>query len=130
MDHRLFFIIGDLISNVLVGFVVGGTTWLLVDPGWNMFLAMVIMMAVGMVAALILYFPLGIFFGAMEVMVPTMFGGMLSGMVVGMWLAMSPMTLFEAAALGAAIGLLGLIIVWMLHWRLRGPVAPKGGHPE
>ncbi|SRR5690606_31734585 len=120
MDHRLYFVIGDLLANILVGLFVGWITWLLVSPGWNMWLAMVVMMVLGMVLAGLLFLPLGVFLGAMEVMIPTMLGGMLSGMVIGMWCAMAPLSGPAATALGGACGLLAIVAVWIANHSLRG----------
>ena len=120
MDSRLFFVLGDLASNVLVGLIVGWLCILVVEVGWNMFFAMLLAMAIGMVAGTVLCVPLGVFFGAMEVMLPTMFGGMLSGMVVGMWAAMTPLSGAGGAAIGGVCGLLSIVVIWVMNNSLRG----------
>ena len=120
MDHRLFFVIGDLVANVAVGLFAGLICWSIVDTGWHMLVAMFVMMAVGMVCGLIVFFPASIKLGAMEVMVPVMFSGMLAGMVVGMAAAMMPLTLQQGLALGAASGLAGIVIIWIANSLLRG----------
>ncbi len=120
MDNRLYFILGDLLSNVLVGSVVGGLSWLIVGPQWNMFLAMFVMMLVGMLVALSLFIPASIMFGAMEIMLPIMVTGMLSGMVVGMWIPMSPLSVVQALKIGAGCGLLSILGIWYLNHQLRG----------
>lgn len=120
MDSRLYFVLGDLFSNILVGVVAGWLAALVVGEGWNMFLAMVLAMVIGMAVGTILWLPLGTLFGAMEVMLPTMFGGMLSGMVVGMWAAMAPVGGFAAALVGGVCGLLSIVIVWVMNNTLRG----------
>lgn len=122
MDNRLYFVLSDLFSNMLIGMLVGGLCWLVVGVDWNMWAAMVLMMVVGMILALVMFFPLGILFGAMEVMLPLMFSGMLAGMVVGMWIPMSALMFLEAAIIGAMSGLLGLVVVWILNTSLRGLV--------
>ena len=83
MDSRLYFVLGDLASNLLVGALAGWFSALVIGDGWNMWLAMFLAMGLGMLLGLVLFFPLGMAFGAMEVMLPTMFSGMLAGMVVG-----------------------------------------------
>jgi hypothetical protein len=120
MDSRLYFVLGDLLSNILVGLVAGWLCALVVGEGWNMFIAMLFAMVIGMVVGTVLWFPLGMLFGAMEVMLPTMFGGMLSGMVVGMRAAMLPVSSYEAAALGSVCGLIAIVIVWVLNNSVRG----------
>jgi hypothetical protein len=120
MDSRLYFVLGDLASNVLVGMIVGALCALMIGVGWNMFLAMLITMAVGMLVGLVLWLPLGVLFGAMEVMLPTMFGGMLSGMVVGMRCTMMPVTSMEGAVIGGVCGLISIVFIWVLNNSVRG----------
>lgn len=120
MDNRLYFVLGDLFANIIVGLLVGGLSWLIVSTGWNMWLAMVLMMAVGMLAALILWIPVGIQFGAIEAMVPAMLSGMLSGMVLGMWCAMVALSGTAASAIGGVCGLVGIVFIWVANNSLRG----------
>lgn len=120
MDSRLYFVLGDLVSNILVGALAGWLSALVIGVGWNMLLAMFLAMAIGMVVGLVLFFPLGAAFGAMEVMLPTMFSGMLSGMVVGMWAAMHPVGGSDSLLVGAGCGLLGIIVIWALNHAVRG----------
>ena len=103
MDHRLFFAVGDLFANILVGVFAGLISWAIVDTGWNMWLAMFAMMALGMIAGLIVFFAVSIKLGAMEVMVPVMFSGMLGGMVIGMAAAMMPPSTGETTQLAAIL---------------------------
>ena len=123
MDHRLYFVLGDLFACLITGGLVGWLCWLIVNPSWNMWIAMFLMMAVCMFASLLIWLPFSVLFGAMEVMIPVMQTGMLSGMVVGMWKAMSILSVAGAAVLGAVIGLLVLILVWIANAALRGVVA-------
>lgn len=120
MDSRLYFTLGDLGSNVLVGAVAGWVCGLVIVTGWHMLPAMILAMALGMLIGLLLFFPLGMAFGAMEVMIPTMFSGMLAGMAVGMWKAMSPVSGVDALMTGAGCGMLGIIVVWLFNQALRG----------
>ena len=120
MDHRLFFAVGDFLANIAIGAIVGLICWAIVTPHWNMWIAMFAMMPVGMIAGLIFFFPVGIKLGAMEVMVPVMFTGELTGMVVGMGAAMYVLSLRDAVLLGAATGLVGIILIWIVNSLLRG----------
>ncbi len=120
MDSRLYFVLGDLGGNLLVGALAGWLSALVIVTGWHMVPAMFLAMALGMLVGLILFFPLGMAFGAMEVMVPTMFSGMLAGMVVGMRAAMHPVPGVDALVWGAGCGLLGLVVVWLLNYAVRG----------
>ena len=127
MDSRLYFVLGDLFSNLLVAILAGWLCSLLIPAGWNMFLAMLVAMVIGMAVGLGLFFPLGVAFGAMEVMLPTMFTGMFSGMVVGMWAAMMPLGGLQAVAAGAVCGLVGVNVIWILNNSLRGVQEPREG---
>jgi hypothetical protein len=120
MDSRLYFVLGDLAGNILVGLVVGWLCSTIVGNGWNMFFTMLLTMALGMVVGLVLFFPLGILFGAMEVMLPLMFTGMVSGMVVGMWCTMESMTAPTASFYGAICGLVSIVTIWVINNTLRG----------
>jgi len=120
VDSRLYFVLGDVASNVLVGAIVGWLCALIVGVGWNMVATMIFTMAVGMLVGVALWLPLGMLFGAMEVMLPTMFGGMLGGMVVGMWATMSALNGFEGAAIGGVCGLVSIVVIWILNNSMRG----------
>lgn len=58
----------------------------------------------------------------MEVMVPLMTTGMASGMVVGMWVAMTPLTGFASFGLGAVCGFVTITVIWIVNNQLRGKV--------
>lgn len=128
MDSRLYFVLGDLVGNILVAALAGWLCSLLIGPGWNMWVAMVAAMILGMLLGLLLFFPLGILFGAMEVMLPIMFSGMLGGMVVGMWAAMAPLSGAGAAVIGGVCGLIGINFIWILNNSLRGQRDASAGH--
>ncbi len=120
MDKRLYFVVGDLVSNIAVGALVAWLCCWLFSPGWNMFLAMFVAMFVGMLLATVLWLPASIYFGAMEVMTPLMLTGMVSGMVVGMWAAMMPIGVSMALFVGAVSGLVTIVAVWIANEQLRG----------
>ena len=120
MDHRLYFALGDVLANIAIGAVVGLICWAIVSPSWNMWIAMLAMMPLGSIVGLLLFFPIGIKLGAMEVMVPLMFTGELSGMVTGMAAAMVAMSARDALLLGAASGLGGILAIWIVNSLLRG----------
>ncbi len=120
MDHRLKYVLGDFLANLLLGAVVGLVSWAIVSPTWNMWVAMFVMMPVGMVLGLIAFFPAAAKLGAMEAMVPMMFTGMIAGMVVGMVAAMMPLSLQQAAIHGGACGVAGIVFIWICNAMLRG----------
>lgn len=121
MDNRLYFIIGDLLSNIVAGVVTAWLSYLIVSTDWNMFLAMWAMMLLGMLLSMVLFFPAGRYFGAMEVMLPMMLTGMCSGMLVGMWVAMSNPDLGQVLFAGGLTGLFCILAVWFMNSKLRGP---------
>jgi hypothetical protein len=120
LDHRPFYVIGDFVANVVIGTIVGLVCWAIVSPSWNMWLAMFAMMPVGTVVGFFLFFPFAIKLGAMEVMVPLMFTGELTGMVVGMGGAMYELSMRDGLLLGAATGAAGIVIIWIVNSMLRG----------
>ena len=127
MDNRLYFIFGDLVSNVTAGVISALGAALLVGTGWNMLVAMLVMMALAMALCLFLSLALGILFGAMEIMVPMMLSGMFGGMFGGMWLAMAEVPLAHLAWLGTITGLAVTVIIWAVNARLRGIDSAEAG---
>ncbi len=125
MDHRFVYVVGDFFASLVIGVIVGLVAWYLVSPGWNMWLAMFAMMALGMVLGLVLYFPIASRLGAMEAMIPAMYTGMWSGMVVGMIGAMMELPMRHAAELGAACGVAEIIFIWIANSILRGVTREK-----
>lgn len=120
MDHRLFFAVGDFLANLLTGAFVGAICWTIVGPGWNMWVAMFAMMALGMVLGMLVFFPVAAKLGAMEAMIPLMYSGMWAGMFVGMAQAMMPMPLLHAVGIGAACGVADILFIWVVNSVLRG----------
>jgi len=120
MDHRLKYAVGDFFANLVLAAIVGAICWAIVSPAWNIWVAMFAMMPLGMVAGLIFFFPVAAKLGAMEAMVPLMFNGMLSGMVVGMAGAMAPLPIASALVLGTASGFSGICFIWVCNSLLRG----------
>jgi hypothetical protein len=120
VDRRPFYALGDFLGSLLVGVVAAMVAWAIVGPGWNMWVGMFSMMAVGMVVGLVLFFPLGIKLGAMEAMIPAMYTGMWSGMMVGMIGSMMPLPWHHAAQLGAACGVGEIVFIWIANSLLRG----------
>lgn len=120
LNVRWRYVAGDLSATVLAGAVSGWLAGLAVGPGWNMWFAMLAMMALGMLAALLLWVPFSIRLGAMEAMVPMMLAGMVSGMVVGMGGAMRAMSAAETMTTGALCGFASMLFVWLMNACLCG----------
>jgi hypothetical protein len=127
MDNRLFYVVGDLVANVVIGAIVALVAWLIVSPGWNMWLAMISMMALGMVLGLAMFFPFSIKLGAHETMIPAMYTGMWAGMFVGMIAAMMPLTMRHAAELGVMVGAAEIVFIWIVNTLLRGVTGEANG---
>lgn len=119
MDQRFYFIVGDLIAAIITGALVGALSALLVDTSWNMWVAMVIVMVLGMIIGTLVFFPLSVFFGAMEIMIPCMLGGMISGMAVSMWASMQDISGIGATILGIQSSLCALLFIWVANTLLR-----------
>jgi hypothetical protein len=64
--------------------------------------------------------PISIKLGAMETMVPLMFTGMVSGMMMGMGEAMMTHSLAEAVGVGAIAGAGNIAFMWIANSLLRG----------
>ncbi len=109
METRLYFLLGDLLACVLVAVVAACACAAIFSDAWPMVLLMPVSMVVGMFIGLLVAVLAGLiyFFGAMEIMVPTMF----TGMVAGMWGAMvgaGPEFSYASLAMQGAI--LGLVV--------------------
>jgi Na+/citrate or Na+/malate symporter len=123
MPTRWYFIIGDLLSGIIVGMAAALCCHQLIDSQWSMLPAMIVAMVIGMVVSMVLALLLLMrFFGAMEVMIPTMLGGMYAGMVVGMRASMSELAIVDACLYGALTGLVTVILCWLVNYRLQGEV--------
>ncbi len=116
MEHRPYFVLGDLIACAATGALVGTVCAALFGPGLNMLIAMIAAMALGMALALVLTLALFLWmFGAMEVMVPTMLTGMVVGMAVGMAAAMEPVAIADGASAGALLGIGVLVVTYVAN---------------
>jgi len=115
LETRPYFLVGDLLANVTVGALVGVASAAVFDPGWNMILAMLAGMALGMVLSLPSLLGFVALFGAMEIMVPAMTTGMVAGMVVSMSATMEELPFASAAALGAKSGLGVIVAIYLAN---------------
>ena len=115
METRPYFVLGDVLANSVVGALVGLASAAVFGPGWNMIIAMLAGMALGMVISLPALLGFVVLFGAMEVMVPAMTTGMVAGMVVSMSATMGDLTLAQAALLGAKSGLGVLVAIYLAN---------------
>lgn len=120
MEKRLYFLFGDVVSNSVISVLAGIAAASLVGVGWPMPLGMLVGMALGMLVSFLGPLVFCPWFGAHEVMLPTMLTGMLSGMVFGMWAAMQSSSPGTVVSIGALLGLGVAILVWIGSARLQG----------
>ena len=120
MQDKLYFLVGDTIANAFTGTIAALSCLMVFDSEWNMLLAMMLGMALGMFVSLISISLVFIrYFGAMEIMVPTMLGGMLSGMLFAMGITMTELSASDAIVGGALVGLLTLLATRVADSKLR-----------
>jgi hypothetical protein len=113
METRPYFVLGDSFVNALVGAFSGwaGVAWMPHALGFwlGMLVSMAGAMAVTMALALTLFLR---WFGAHEVMVPTMIGGMTANMSVCALAHVYGIGALDGARLGA---LIGLGVLWLTY---------------
>ncbi len=107
MEKRLYFIFGDMLSNAAIGGLTGLAVAGLVSTGWNMLIGMGIGMLVGMGMSFLALLILCPFFGAMEVMLPTM----------------QTLSQSQAAGIGAMICIGAMLAVFMFNAKLQSEVS-------
>ena len=117
MEKRLYFVIGDLLSNMAVATIAVALTAWLIGGSWGMLPGMLAGMIIGMLIALPL--ALGLLsplLGVMEVLSPCMISGMLGGMWGGMW----PLTGSAVFSWGIGTGIIVMITIYILNARMSG----------
>ena len=119
METRPYFIAGDASCSVLVCAVTGAATAATVGAAWPMPAAMLVGMFLGMAVAAVGILGFGPFFGMIELQMPAMIGGMVTGMLVAMLAATRPLSTGTASLAGGVLGLGTFAAVWMADARLR-----------
>ncbi len=118
MEKRLYFVIGDMLSNAFIATVAVALTAWLIGGAWGAIPGMLIGMAIGMAIALplslLLLFPI---LGAMEVIVPCMLSGMFGGMWGGMW----PLAGDAVLRWGVGTGVAVFVMIYALNVVVTGP---------
>lgn len=118
MEKRLYFVLGDLIANILVATVAVAVTAWLIGGSWGMIPGMIVGMVLGMIIAIPLTVAvLAPLLGIMEVMAPCMLGGMFGGMWGGMW----PLQGEEILRWGVGTGVAAFALVYALNSVMTGP---------
>src|SRR5690606_8904498 len=124
VETRPYLIVGGLLANLFAGALVGAACALIFGPAWNMGIAMLAGMGLGMLIALPVSFLFGALFGAMEVMLPVMLTGMFTSMVVAMRATMEPIAWLEAAKTGSWLGLMSVGACYAANAILRRRKSP------
>ena len=112
----------DVFLAYFFSILTGSILFLIVSPGWNGFLAMVLGMVIGMILPVIFIFLPFPFLSDFEVMVPGMFCAKLTGMFVGMALASSGMDWGHLFILAAGITLTIETVFFFYNRKLHGAV--------
>jgi hypothetical protein len=127
MTDRLYFLLGDIAASTTIGMLAAlGAAWL-IGPHWPLLLALPVALLLGLIVANVAAVPFMRSFGAMEVMVPTMLGGLLAAVSAGLWAAVAPLGAGTAALLGACAGLVALAGSSYADRRVKGAAAREGG---
>jgi len=120
VEKRLFFVFGDLLTNLVIGGCAALLVSLAVPQSWGMFVGMLAGMVLGMLFASLLSFLFIPFFGAMEVMIPAMTTGMLSGMVAGHLAATYHLSEANLLCVGSVLGATVVAVTYALNAFLKG----------
>ena len=120
--RELYFIVGDFLSSALAGGLTAMATFFIVNPEWNMVMAMVVGMFVGMVVVCLIIMVFAPLLGMFEIMIPTMITGMTGGMASGMIASAYFLPLNPVFYFGTCLGVLVCAWVWFLIKKNRGEV--------
>ena len=126
MTDRLYFLLGDLAACTVIGALAALAAAWLIGPHWPVLIALPVALALGLIVANVAAVPFMRSFGAMEVMVPTMLGGLLAAGSAGLWAAIAPLGSGTAALLGAGAGLAALATSSYADRRVKGAAAREG----
>ena len=124
----MLFSIGDYVAGIVIGVVTTLAVRLIVWPGMDMVIAMLLGMAAGMVLHLIIGFLLAPLLGMFETMIPGSLIGMYGGMLFGMRDSMRAGSahLSAAVVVGAAFGVVVVAAVKIYGRVVHGAVLDVG----
>lgn len=122
--HALLFAAGDYVAAGLMGTVTAAAVRLLINPGFDLALAMLLGAGIGTLVHLVIGALVSPLLGFFHVMVPASLIGMYGGMLFAMRDAMQPGSLGHAVAVGAAFGLIVMAIVQFYDYALTARRAP------
>ena len=122
--HALLFAAGDYVAAGLMGTVTAAAVRLLIGPGSDLALAMLLGIGIGTLVHLAIGALISPLLGFFHVMVPASLIGMYGGMLFAMRDAMQPVSLGHAVAVGAAFGVIMMAIVQFYDYALTTRRAP------
>ena len=124
----MFFAIGDYFAGMAIGVATTLAVRVIVWPGMDMVIAMLLGMAAGMVLHFVVGLVLAPLLGMFETMMPGSLIGMYGGMIFGMRdsMAAGSRTLPAALVVGAAFGAVVVAGIKIYGRALRGPVFDAG----
>lgn len=124
----MLFAIGDYVAGMLLGVVTALVVRVVVSPGMDMVIAILLGMAIGVVLHLVLGLVLSPALGMFETMMPASLIGMYGGMLFAMRDSMAAgSTTYAAAALvGAVFGAVVVLGVKVYDRALHGTVLDAG----
>ena len=120
-SRRFAFALGDYAAGGMVGGVTAAGVRAVVDPTWDVALAMVVGMGIGMLCHLVVGLMLSPALGFFHVMVPAGVIGMYGGMLFGMRDAMQAVTSAHALAVGVVFGVVVSAVVQFYGFALARP---------
>ena len=122
METRPYFLLGDLVSNVSFGALIGLLASSIFSESWPSLAAMALGMAGAMVLGVPITLLLGVAFGAFELMLPMMLTAMTAGMATPMLAAQGGLSLQAGTCWGAGLGAGSLLSTYLLNAALHGEV--------
>lgn len=123
--HSLLFILGDYTAGVLTGAATAAVVRVIVWPGFDLALAMLLGVGVGTLTHLAVGTLLSPLLGMFHVMVPGSLIGMYGGMLFAMRDAMQAVSATHAIGVGVLFGIILTATVRLYDRALRGAVAPE-----
>lgn len=124
----MLFQIGDYLAGALIGVATALIVRIIIWPGMDMVIAMLVGGGIGMIVSLPIGFMLSPVLGIVETMVPGSLTGMYGGMLFAMRdsMAAGSRTMTAALAVGAIFGIVVTIAMKFYNHVLRGTVTEAG----
>lgn len=120
--------IGDYLAGAVIGTATALIVRMVIWPGMDMVIAMLVGWCIGMILSLLISFLLSPLLGIVETMVPGSLTGMYGGMLFGMRdsMAAGSRTMTAALVVGAIFGIAVTVAMKFYNHALRGPVIEAG----